>query len=246
MAWFRMHAEFVDDPKVQRLSPELFKFWVNCLGISCQNKGVIFDAPTMAWKLKLSEAKTVSLISDLHSFGLLDQDGQSFTPHNWVGRQYSSDVSTNRVKRFRERQKHDSETFPETNETVSGNAPEQNRTEQIPLSPKKTDVHRAALLRIAGEIHGRHPNEHGRRDIGVGGVVKKLEAIAKHKKLSGVDRVAEWENINAKHADACRSEQWRKNDGEFAKSLVNWLAPTVERYEADSAPAPKPQPRLVF
>lgn len=63
--------------------------------------------------------------------GLVDQIGEKTEPHNWNGRQFQNDVSTERVKRFRERQK-------KPHETVSRNAPdteqttdtEQNRTEK--------------------------------------------------------------------------------------------------------------------
>jgi len=47
-------------------------------------------------------------------------------PHNWNGRQYKSDVSTDRVKRYRERKRNVSGNDDETaNETP----PEQNRTD---------------------------------------------------------------------------------------------------------------------
>ena len=39
--WFRMYAEVVDDPKVQRLSPALFRAWVNVLCLAASNGGVV-------------------------------------------------------------------------------------------------------------------------------------------------------------------------------------------------------------
>ncbi len=35
--------------------------------------------------------------------------------------------------------------------------------------------------------------------------------------------------INAYHAGKCSSVDWTKDGGEFAKSLENWLAPTMDR-----------------
>jgi hypothetical protein len=47
---------------------------------------------------------------------------------------------------------------------------------------------------------------------------------------------AEWrayaEQIDKAHEMECRSDQWRKADGEYAKGLSNWLSPTMGRFEA--------------
>jgi hypothetical protein len=52
-------------------------------------------------------------------------------------------------------------------------------------TPKKPgrnrNLYQDVLEQVARAIHGRHPRMFERRDLGVGGVEKKLEAILKHK-----------------------------------------------------------------
>lgn len=122
--WFRVYDSVLDDPKVQRLSDSLFRGWINLLCIASRNDGVIPDnIESLAFSLRLPPKATRSIISGLKSVGLLDDVETGWQPHNWNGRQYKSSVSTERVKRFRERSKAVSETPPETEQI-------QNRTEQ--------------------------------------------------------------------------------------------------------------------
>lgn len=68
--------------------------------------------------LRVAEAKAGAILTQLHAAGLLDKTETGFTPHNWNGRQYKSDVSTDRVKRFRNAKRNVlcnvSETPPDT------------------------------------------------------------------------------------------------------------------------------------
>ena len=41
MSWFRVHDDLVDDPKVQRLAPELFKALINLWCLASQNRGIL-------------------------------------------------------------------------------------------------------------------------------------------------------------------------------------------------------------
>ena len=89
------------------------------------------------------------------------------------------------------------------------------------------------LQTVAEEIHKRHPKH--RRDCGPREVQKHLKAILRHgKKTStkpwpGDGPVLDWLNDN--HAKWCESIEWTKEDGQFAKGLSNWLAPTMGRYK---------------
>lgn len=112
--WFRMYDELLDDPKVQRLSGDEFKAWVNLLCLASRNEGVLPSMDDIAFALRLDAKKARALIDRLVSATLLDVDGDHFAPHGWNARQYKSDVSTDRVKRFRERSKRADETAPET------------------------------------------------------------------------------------------------------------------------------------
>lgn len=112
--WFRFYDEVVNDPKVQRLPGEVFKAWVNLLCIASSNGGSLPPIPDVAFSLRKSEQETSELLGSLQSLGLLDETDGGIIPHNWKNRQFKSDVSTERVKRFRNGQRGVSETPPDT------------------------------------------------------------------------------------------------------------------------------------
>lgn len=89
-----------------------------------------------------------------------------------------------------------------------------------------------AIQEVARRIHGRHPNNHLRRDCSAEQVEKKLAAIVKRKRVPADVQAAFLEQIDRNHAAMCASELWRKDDGQFVKGLEGWLAPTKERYLA--------------
>jgi hypothetical protein len=111
--WFRFYSEAVDDPKVQTLPPELFKAWVNLLCIAARNGGIIGTLHETGFHLRCNGSETLEIVSSLMLAGLLEEVQDRYEPHNWSKRQYKSDTSTERVKRFRKRSKAVSETPPE-------------------------------------------------------------------------------------------------------------------------------------
>ena len=101
--WFRFYGETVDDPKAQRLPPTLFKSWVNLLCIASQNGGSLPSLEDIAFKLRLDEATAQEHIDELIRAGLIDDAAGVLEPHNWNGRQYVSDNSTERVRKHRKK-----------------------------------------------------------------------------------------------------------------------------------------------
>jgi hypothetical protein len=99
--------------------------------------------------------------------------------------------------------------------------------ERDPGDPLLTKVVKACSERI----HGNHPPR--RRDVSSAKVEKLLIAIIMHKKLSREKAIAFTRDLTDRHERWCRCEQWTTNDGQYAKGLENWLAPTKERYEAE-------------
>lgn len=114
MRWFRFYAEVVDDPKAQRLPADLFRSWVNLLCMACVNGGFIPPMADVAFKLRMSVAKATKQVSALVTAGLLDEKEGTLRPHNWNGRQFESDDSSNRVKEFRKRKRNVTPTVTET------------------------------------------------------------------------------------------------------------------------------------
>jgi hypothetical protein len=130
--WWRAYDEAVDDPKLQQLRPELFKAWFNLCCITSQNGGKLPSLPSAAFKLRVKPDKARAVIDELKAAGLLDDDGNgNLAPHNWSQRQYQSDVSTDRVKRFRERSGNVSSAVSAT--------PPDTETEQIQKQKEDSD-----------------------------------------------------------------------------------------------------------
>ena len=83
------------------------------LCIASKNGGVLPSIEDMAFALRVSNDVCSSLIDELKTCGLID-GSKRLVPHGWEKRQYKSDTSTDRVKRFRERSRNVTETVNET------------------------------------------------------------------------------------------------------------------------------------
>ena len=140
--WFRFYAEVLDDPKVQQLPAELFRAWVNLLCLAKKHDGVLPSEADCAFAMRMEISAFHETFSALHEAGLMDsgvgRDKHS-EPHNWTKRQYKSDSSTERVKRFRKRYKAVTETPPET-ETDTETEEESIEAAQSASAPKKPKI----------------------------------------------------------------------------------------------------------
>lgn len=123
--WFRAYDEALDDPKIQMLSDKLHRFWWACLCLASKHEGYLPPVQEIAWRLRKSPEVVADMIAELYERRLLDREGETFSPHNWAYRQFESDISTSRVREFRERKRNAAETSSKRDETVSETAPEQ-------------------------------------------------------------------------------------------------------------------------
>jgi hypothetical protein len=101
--WFRLYNEVLDDPKVQKLSGPDFKLWVNVLCLAARHDGRLPPESDVGFALRLEPKATAAILLRLSKAGLIDMVEGVLIPHGWNDRQYKSDVSTDRVKRFRKR-----------------------------------------------------------------------------------------------------------------------------------------------
>ena len=113
MKWFRLYSSVLQDPKVQRLSPALFKHWVNllCLANESEPRGLLPCLDDIAFALRIKPSEAAAMMTQLRRAGLVDQtsDGRDF-PHNWPQRQRKSDDVAARVGEHRERKAGKQET----------------------------------------------------------------------------------------------------------------------------------------
>ncbi len=130
MRWFRFYNDAVNDPKVQRLPAHLFKDWVNILCIASKHNGVIPCTADVAFMYSRRTARVQRMLERLTTLGLIDITTEGLVPHNWKQRQYVSDCSTPRVKRFR----NVAVTPPDTDTDTDTDT---DKKERAALSPKK-------------------------------------------------------------------------------------------------------------
>jgi hypothetical protein len=112
--WWRAYDEAVDDPKLCLLSDRAHRAWFNLMCVASAYDGILPEVNVVAVKLRMPPAKVRAVVGELIAAGLIDDIGGVLQPHNWNGRQYKSDVSTERVKRFRKQKRNVSSAVSET------------------------------------------------------------------------------------------------------------------------------------
>ena len=87
------------------------------------------------------------------------------------------------------------------------------------------------------KILGNHPKI--RRDLGIPGIEKQLNAIIRHKGLKGAAAVQYIRALADRHERWCRSEQWMKDDG----PVCEWSRELAGAYEGALRLEPGKPPR---
>ena len=112
--WFRFYDDAINDPKILKLSDKLHRVWIGLLCAASKNNGELPPLDDLALLVRMKPEKLRSALESLIKSGLFDDFGVVLKPHNWDKRQFKSDVSTERVKRFRNVSGTVSETPPDT------------------------------------------------------------------------------------------------------------------------------------
>src|SRR5579872_3860640 len=128
--WFRLVDDIINDPKILLLPEALRWIWIAFLCIASKNNGRLPTLEIIALHLRVTPAKASEYLTRLVAAGLIDKIEGGFEPHNWRGRQFQSDVSSERVKRYRERKRNVSSAVTVTPpESDSDSESEQNLPE---------------------------------------------------------------------------------------------------------------------
>lgn len=203
MAWLRLDDGVVDNPKVQMLSPVLFRAWINCLCIAKKHNGQLPDMKLIGYRLRIPESRAGQMVEELISAGLFERRNGEIVPHDWNDWQFQSDVSTSRVKQFRERQKavtrNGDETFHETH---------QNRTEQNipPKPPERVPKYTQEFERFWGE----YPRKIGKGEA-FSAWQKRRFSLETQERIMGAVSAAKL------------SFDWKKEGGKFIPHPATWL-----------------------
>lgn len=100
--WLRLYRKIVESKKVHDLRPELFKPWVLLLACT-DDDGNLPSVSQLAFKLRQSETRIEAWLIALVNLRFIDKTATGYIAHDWTDWNFDSDVSTERVKRFRER-----------------------------------------------------------------------------------------------------------------------------------------------
>lgn len=111
--WFRFYADAMRHPKVAKLPDPTFRLWVELLCVAAENGGHIPPADDLKHMLKRRLDHLLRGLQDLIRASLIDPLEVGYEPHGWIERQYKSDTSTDRVRKYREK-RNVSETAPDT------------------------------------------------------------------------------------------------------------------------------------
>lgn len=141
--WFRMYTEFANDPKVQIMPEHMQRRLLMLFCSKCANVTVASRERETAfhWRIsdiELSETKTLFIEQ-----GFIDED---WNVMNWDRRQFISDSSSERTKRYRERARTSQERHSSGDVTkCDAIDTEQNRTEQkkirkVATAPEKPQL----------------------------------------------------------------------------------------------------------
>ena len=147
MPWFRVYSEILDDKKLKRIyratefsKVEVIGVWICLLSLAneCEDRGRLLISEGIPYELIDLSAETGMPEDDLErmlglfeKYNMLQKNDGGWEIENWDGRQFKSDNSTERVRKWREKQHKNSATSQDNNVKRYSNVidTEQNRTE---------------------------------------------------------------------------------------------------------------------
>jgi hypothetical protein len=133
--WIRLYTDVPHNPKVQRLAPDVFKFWINVLCLSSED-GRLPKVEDIAFATHIRPHRVRKYLEKLLAADLIDRDWSAtgaLSVHAWDERQFASDLSNERVKRHRDR-------YRNVTSAVTVTPPEQSRADQNRAEPAASRV----------------------------------------------------------------------------------------------------------
>jgi hypothetical protein len=161
--WFRLYDDLLNDPKVQRLSPKLFKALINLWCLASKNDGHLPPIEDVGYALRLPTEKAMEVLDILTGLGFFDLQNSDVSPHNWSKFQFKSDDGSERKRAYREKKAKEKQ---EPNTEMSRPCPvldteqRQNRTETeeegaSPPAARGPYAYSGKVVRLNPEDHSR-------------------------------------------------------------------------------------------
>lgn len=205
MKWFRLYSEILDDPKIQKLSDSEFRKFIYLMCFACeldQAGHIPYPNNEIAWRLRCDDVTMCDALVTLQKLKITSQNDSGIVINHWKKRQYKSDTSVERTRRYRERKK--SVTSQKRHTKRHSDALEQIQIQNItPISPKGDD----GLFDL---FWLNYPNKKG-----------KTAALKAWKKIKKPTEVIE--KIKKVLPEQIESESWTKNNGQFIPMPATYL-----------------------
>lgn len=215
--WFRAYVSVLDpDDKTRDLTDRQFRNWHLLLALFKKSGGRMPSTAAISRALSIPLGKVEGTLSELADATLFDRSNGEWVPHNWKKRQFDSDVSTERVRGFRERRnKKDRNVSLSQKET-----PPENRVQNTLPLPPLSPAEQPGDLRLddwAEKLYSRHPRK---KDKPL--VESILCEIITTKNPDNTEEFLAM--VDAAHERKCASQDWRKDGGKYVPSLAKWLS----------------------
>lgn len=111
MPWFRFYKEFAGDPKVQSMGEKFQRRLVMLFCLQCDESLHKLKEEEIAFSLRISIEELNETFELFQEKGFIDYDDEgTILVENWNKRQFKSDNSTQRVRKYRERKRNVPET----------------------------------------------------------------------------------------------------------------------------------------
>jgi hypothetical protein len=140
-----LYRESLHDPKIVTLSDRQHRAWHNCLLIADDN-GKLPAMRDIAVHMRVTVPDAEQIICELVEAELIDVDMMKgvrvFTMHGWSARQYVSDSSTGRVKKFRQRKRDETAMKRFSNDEVTPPDTETDPESDVNHYPSSLDAER--------------------------------------------------------------------------------------------------------
>lgn len=216
--WFRFYSAAVNNPKIQSLSGDLFKLYVNCLALANEHdpRGFLPRPGHIAFALRTDVQPLLDQLKELRRRSLLDGPWTAYRIHDWEEWNPDSDANLTPGRRGRnadrtplERATHADRTHRGDTDTeqIQKQKPEQKQTGPPPYTPPVRtscykgfqDLFGRPITPMEGELIRALEDEHPEDRIfyaleaaGASGVrnVKYVKAICEAQETAGDNRDA--------------------------------------------------------
>lgn len=196
-----MYCDAVRNPKVARLADKDFRLWIELLSVAAERDGLIPPLDDLKHLLRRRLDHLSSAVDRLISGGLIVALEDGYEPNDWNEYQYKSDISTDRVRKHREKRnvsvtspESDTDTETESEEETDVSSGTRHAAQQFVDVWNETAVP-VGLTRCAAITSKRMPSFKARlKDHGIEAMLEAIRKVPTSRFLRGES--GDWSGAN--------------------------------------------------